>query len=148
MNYTLRTVGEFDVETVSCLYDALREIPQKRSGRTIIDVSQVGFGDSSFLEALIRTHSQKRTLILAGPLPSELRRLFQLMGALLMFRIEPHAVSYGCTSTGMRQLAPENLRNAPVRAPPLLDRAGEEHLLFVEPWAPSDLFVKSLIQVR
>ncbi|MGW2204732.1 STAS domain-containing protein [Streptomyces sp. NPDC001774] len=89
----LRTVGEFDVETVSCLYDALREIPQKRSGRTIIDVSQVGFGDSSFLEALIRTHSQKRTLILASPLPSELRRLFQLMGALLMFRIEPHAVS-------------------------------------------------------
>ncbi|MFE5481793.1 STAS domain-containing protein [Streptomyces sp. NPDC056527] len=93
VDYTLRTVGEFDVETVSCLHDALRVIPQTRSGRTIIDVSQVGFGDSSFLEALIRAHFQERTLILAGPLPPELRRLLQLTGALRMFHIEPHEVS-------------------------------------------------------
>lgn len=88
--YILRAVGEFDIDTVSCLYSALREIPQTPSGRTIIDVSEVAFGDSAFLHALIRAHFQPPILIIAGSLPSELRRLFQLTGTLRMFNISPH----------------------------------------------------------
>ncbi|MFJ3582240.1 STAS domain-containing protein [Streptomyces sp. NPDC090127] len=86
-DYVLRARGAFDVESVDCLNRALRDVPQTRPGRTVIDVADVEFGDSSFLHALVRAHFQERTLLIAGPLPSELRRLFQVTGSLRMFTV-------------------------------------------------------------
>ncbi|MEU6882479.1 STAS domain-containing protein [Streptomyces sp. NPDC046712] len=88
--YVLRASGEFDLETVGCLQLALHAVPQTPAGRTVIDVSGVTFGDSSFLHVLIGAHFQQNRLTIAGPLPTELRRLFELTGTLRMFDIVPH----------------------------------------------------------
>ncbi|MFE5627363.1 STAS domain-containing protein [Streptomyces virginiae] len=56
------------------------------AGVLVIDVRQVAFGDSSFLNALIRLRNT-RTLALQGPLPHQLHRMLELTGALPLFDI-------------------------------------------------------------
>ncbi|MFJ9550595.1 STAS domain-containing protein [Streptomyces erythrochromogenes] len=77
--------GEFDLDTTGLLVDAcdIRPVP---AGLLVVDVRQVAFGDSSFLNALIRLRNT-RPLALRGPLPKQLRRMMEMTGALALFDI-------------------------------------------------------------
>ncbi|MER7521224.1 STAS domain-containing protein [Streptomyces sp. NPDC126499] len=83
----LAASGEFDVETVGCLHHALAEARLEGSREVVLDVSRVGFGDSSFLHELVSAHFAGHRLVLAGPLPRQLRQLFALTGTLGLFTI-------------------------------------------------------------
>ncbi|MEC4575793.1 STAS domain-containing protein [Streptomyces virginiae] len=75
--------GEFDLDTTGLLIDACDVQPVPA---TLLDVRQVEFGDSSFLNALIRLRNT-RPLTLRGPLPRQLRRMMEMTGALALFDI-------------------------------------------------------------
>ncbi|MFJ9933837.1 STAS domain-containing protein [Streptomyces virginiae] len=77
--------GEFDLDTTGLLIDAcdVRPVP---AGLLVVDVRQVEFADSSFLNALIRLRNT-RPMALRGPLPSQLRRMLEMTGALALFDI-------------------------------------------------------------
>ncbi|MFJ1567846.1 STAS domain-containing protein [Streptomyces erythrochromogenes] len=77
--------GEFDLDTTGLLVDAcdIRPVP---AGLLVVDVRQVAFGDSSFLNALIRLRNT-RPLALRGPLPNQLHRMMEMTGALPLFEI-------------------------------------------------------------
>ncbi|MFE7185105.1 STAS domain-containing protein [Streptomyces erythrochromogenes] len=77
--------GEFDLDTTGLLVDAcdIRPVP---AGLLVVDVRQVAFGDSSFLNALIRLRNT-RPLALRGPLPKQLQRMMEMTGALALFDI-------------------------------------------------------------
>ncbi|MFI8519468.1 STAS domain-containing protein [Streptomyces sp. NPDC085481] len=83
----LSATGEFDVDTVSCLRRALADARHEGSRRTVLDISQVGFGDSSFLHELVTAHFAGERFVLAGPVPRQLRQLFALTGTLRLFTI-------------------------------------------------------------
>lgn len=77
--------GEFDVDSVGQLAAAcVREAGDARG--LVIDVSQVAFADSSFLNVLIRVNNSG-PLVLAGPLPRQLRRLLEMTGAISLFDV-------------------------------------------------------------
>ncbi|MFJ6784426.1 STAS domain-containing protein [Streptomyces yangpuensis] len=77
--------GEFDLDTTGLLIEAcdVRPVP---AGLLVVDVRQMEFGDSSFLNALIRLRNT-RSMALQGPLPSQLRRMLEMTGALDLFEI-------------------------------------------------------------
>ncbi|MFC9586648.1 STAS domain-containing protein [Streptomyces yangpuensis] len=77
--------GEFDLDTTGLLVDAcdVRPVP---ASLLVVDVRQVAFGDSSFLNALIRLRNT-RPMALLGPLPNQLHRMMQMTGALPLFEI-------------------------------------------------------------
>ncbi|MFD6109433.1 STAS domain-containing protein [Streptomyces yangpuensis] len=77
--------GEFDLDTTGLLVDACDVRPMP-AGLLVVDVRQVTFGDSSFLNALIRLRNTRR-LALLGPLPNQLHRMMQMTGALPLFEI-------------------------------------------------------------
>lgn len=83
----LSATGEFDVDTVGCLRTALAEARHAGARHIVLDVSQVGFGDSSFLHELMTAHFADHHLVLAGPVPRQLHQLFALTGTLRMFTI-------------------------------------------------------------
>lgn len=75
----LLTAGQrFDLETVPRLREALADARHEGSRQTILDISQVCFGDSSFLHELLAAHYSHHRLVLAGPIPHELRQLLLL----------------------------------------------------------------------
>ncbi|MEV7444589.1 STAS domain-containing protein [Streptomyces sp. NPDC091204] len=77
--------GEFDLDTTGLLTKACDTTPVP-AGLLVVDVRQVAFGDSSFLNALIRLRNT-RPLALQGPLPSQLRRMMDMTGALALFDV-------------------------------------------------------------
>ncbi|MCI4079132.1 STAS domain-containing protein [Streptomyces sp. MMS21 TC-5] len=77
--------GEFDLDTTGLLVEAC-EVGPVPAGLLVIDVRQVAFGDSSFLNALIRLRNT-RPLALQGPLPKQLHRMMEMTGALPLFVI-------------------------------------------------------------
>ncbi|MBZ9599913.1 MULTISPECIES: STAS domain-containing protein [Streptomyces] len=77
--------GEFDLDTTGLLVDACDVRPMP-ADLLVVDVRQVTFGDSSFLNALIRLRNTRR-LALLGPLPNQLHRMMQMTGALPLFEI-------------------------------------------------------------
>ncbi|MFI8962423.1 STAS domain-containing protein [Streptomyces sp. NPDC053493] len=81
----LAAIGEFDVETVGCLARALAEARHEGCRRTVLDVSRVEFGDSSFLHVLVTAHFAGRPFVLMGPVPRQLRQLFAMTGTLRLF---------------------------------------------------------------
>ncbi|MER7540810.1 STAS domain-containing protein [Streptomyces sp. NPDC097704] len=83
----LSATGEFDMDTVPCLHEALADARHAGAQQTVLDISQVGFGGSSFLHELLAAHFSHRRLILVGPIPHQLRRLFVLTGTLRLFHI-------------------------------------------------------------
>ncbi|MFJ8668826.1 STAS domain-containing protein [Streptomyces sp. NPDC093600] len=85
----LRASGEFDIDTVSCLRQALADCRAAGEVRTVLDLSQVEFGDSTFLHLLIAAHDQHERLVLAGPFPHHLRRLFRLTGVEQVLDLAP-----------------------------------------------------------
>ncbi|MFC9815881.1 STAS domain-containing protein [Streptomyces virginiae] len=85
--------GELDLDTTGLLLDAcdVRPVP---AGLLVIDVRRVEFGDSSFLNALIRLRNT-RPLALQGPLPSQLHRMMEMTGALPLFTVRDSAEQAG-----------------------------------------------------
>ncbi|MEU8618613.1 STAS domain-containing protein [Streptomyces sp. NPDC048623] len=83
----LSATGEFDVDTVVCLRRALAEARRSGSRRTVLDISQIGFGDSSFLHELLTAHFADGRFVLAGPVPRQLKQLFAMTGTLRLFTI-------------------------------------------------------------
>ncbi|MFE6906713.1 STAS domain-containing protein [Streptomyces erythrochromogenes] len=76
--------GEFDLDTTGLLVKVCGEAAPAEP--LILDVTQVTFADSSFLNALIRVRNS-RPLALRGPLPKQLLRVMEMTGALALFEI-------------------------------------------------------------
>ncbi|BAU86975.1 hypothetical protein SLA_6106 [Streptomyces laurentii] len=91
----LSATGEFDLHTVRCLRQALAEARHEDGGRTVLDISQVCFGDSSFLHVLVAARSADPGFVLAGPVPRQLRQLFSLSGTQRMFTIVKDRAALG-----------------------------------------------------
>ncbi|GBP99009.1 STAS domain-containing protein [Streptomyces spongiicola] len=70
--------GDLDMTSLPPLDDALASASAEHS-RVVLDVSGVTFGDSAFLNLLLRVH-QKADLRVAKPQP-QLRRLLEITGA-------------------------------------------------------------------
>ncbi|MCX5199158.1 STAS domain-containing protein [Streptomyces sp. NBC_00249] len=77
--------GEFDLHTSSVLAVAC-EREAAPGGLLVLDVAQVAFADSAFLTTLLWVRDSRR-LVLAGPLPSQLRRLLEMTKVLDLFEI-------------------------------------------------------------
>ncbi|MFG2666598.1 STAS domain-containing protein [Streptomyces sp. NPDC048387] len=76
--------GDFDMDTTNLLVEACYEAT---SGQPlVVDVTQVTFADSSFLNALVRLRKDC-PLTLQGPLPDQFRRLLEMTGAVGLFAI-------------------------------------------------------------
>ncbi|MEU6299820.1 STAS domain-containing protein [Streptomyces erythrochromogenes] len=77
--------GEFDLDTTGLLIEAC-DIAPVPAALLVIDVRQVAFADSSFLNTLIRLRNT-RSMALRGPLPHQLHRMLDMTGALPLFDI-------------------------------------------------------------
>ncbi|MFJ9597895.1 STAS domain-containing protein [Streptomyces virginiae] len=75
--------GEFDQDTIGELAATCDGI-DAGAKLLVLDVKNVTFADSSFLNTMIRLRNT-RALALEGPLPDQLHRLLQLTGALGLF---------------------------------------------------------------
>ncbi|MFB9434477.1 STAS domain-containing protein [Streptomyces showdoensis] len=82
----LQADGEFDRESVACLERAITDTRGDGATRLLLDLSGVTFGDSSFLNVLLRTHNTGR-LVLTGSLPRHLDQLFKLTGTDRVFHL-------------------------------------------------------------
>ncbi|MER7760194.1 STAS domain-containing protein [Streptomyces sp. NPDC097619] len=71
--------GEFDIDSAPCLDDVWETAGD---GVRVVDVSGVAFADASFLNFLLTVRGR---LVLAGPLPEQLARLFHLTGTTTLF---------------------------------------------------------------
>ncbi|MFJ8208954.1 STAS domain-containing protein [Streptomyces sp. NPDC096033] len=76
--------GAFDMDTIGELRNACYE--GDPADLLVLDVAQVSFADSSFLNLLVRLRNT-RPLALQGPLPHQLHRVMELTGALDLFEI-------------------------------------------------------------
>ncbi|MGW1942412.1 STAS domain-containing protein [Streptomyces goshikiensis] len=84
----VRCAGEFDADTQGLLQAACeRAASAPDVDRLVLDVREVTFADSSFLNLLLVAR-QKSNLTLVGPLPAQLARLLQMTGADLLFAID------------------------------------------------------------
>ncbi|MFD6180673.1 STAS domain-containing protein [Streptomyces goshikiensis] len=83
--YVVSCAGEFDQDTIGELGATCARLD---AGATllVLDVKNVAFADSSFLNTLIRLRNT-RPLVLEGPLPDQLFRLLTLTGALGLFEM-------------------------------------------------------------
>ncbi|MCM2410768.1 STAS domain-containing protein [Streptomyces sp. RKAG290] len=78
--------GDLDASCLSPLETELQKVTATAPG-VVLDVSGVTFGDSSFLNLLLRTH-QSTDLRIAG-VPPALKRLFHLVGVDTLLHIFP-----------------------------------------------------------
>nr|WSX75943.1 STAS domain-containing protein [Streptomyces sp. NBC_00899] len=83
----ITAVGDLDADTLHPLTAELQTAAATASG-VILDVSGVTFGDSSFINLLMRTH-QHTDLRVTG-LGPPLDRLFRLIGVDAVLHIFPH----------------------------------------------------------
>ncbi|MGW6414811.1 STAS domain-containing protein [Streptomyces sp. NPDC055055] len=81
----LEASGEFDMDSIGSLPRALSDAYADGATCIQLDISAVTFGDSSFLNALIRARSGTARLVLVGPVPDQLAHLFDLTGATALF---------------------------------------------------------------
>ncbi|MFF1872454.1 STAS domain-containing protein [Streptomyces sp. CB03911] len=91
--------GELDLDGVLAVGPALEEAVRSGAPLMVVDLSRVGFCDSSGLNLLLRTRtdadSAGTALRLAGA-PDQLLRLLEITGADRVFALEPtleHALS-------------------------------------------------------
>ncbi|MFJ9641395.1 STAS domain-containing protein [Streptomyces sp. NPDC101178] len=81
--------GEFDIHERDLLHAAWAEADDRALPLTVLDLAAVSFGDSSFLDALLRGrrlhHTAGRRLVLTGPLQPGITMLLTLTGALDLF---------------------------------------------------------------
>ncbi|ROR00395.1 anti-sigma B factor antagonist [Streptomyces sp. 2132.2] len=85
--------GEFDQDTIGLL-QATCERETTRAKPLVLDVKNVTFADSSFLNTLIRLRNT-RSLSLAGPLPDQLHRLLDMTGTLALFEMREDGEEIG-----------------------------------------------------
>ncbi|MFG2622460.1 STAS domain-containing protein [Streptomyces sp. NPDC048507] len=79
--------GEFDQDTLDSFRQAAAQaVADAGVARIVVDVSAVAFADSSMLNALVQLRRSGR-LVLAGPLPAQMDRLFELVSAHQIFTI-------------------------------------------------------------
>ncbi|WP_406052096.1 STAS domain-containing protein [Streptomyces virginiae] len=80
--------GEFDADTLEPFRQACAQAAADPHVHWIIlDVTRIAFADSSMLNELIKVLRTGRRLVLAGPLPHQLDRLFDLTSAHQLFTI-------------------------------------------------------------
>ncbi|MFJ3174195.1 STAS domain-containing protein [Streptomyces roseus] len=83
--------GDVDEEHAPALARALAAAPENGVVRTVVDLSRTHFADSSVLHALLdaqRAHlAAGEVLVLAGPLQTAVRRLFEVTGTASAFRM-------------------------------------------------------------
>ncbi|MFF4319526.1 STAS domain-containing protein [Streptomyces sp. NPDC001568] len=83
--------GDLDDDSAPAAARALGEAARSGAGRTVVDLSGTCFADSSILHILLeaqRTHAAAGlTLVLAGPLQPVVRRLFEVTGSGIAFRM-------------------------------------------------------------
>ncbi|MFG2623050.1 STAS domain-containing protein [Streptomyces sp. NPDC048507] len=77
--------GEFDIDTGGTLARACAG-DAADAKVLIVDLGLVTFGDSSFLNELLRVRRQ-RPVILAGPIPAQFRKVLEMTGALALFDV-------------------------------------------------------------
>ncbi|MER6392300.1 STAS domain-containing protein [Streptomyces sp. NPDC059382] len=87
----VRLRGDLDGESAPDLARALVEAAARGASRTVIDLSQAEFADSSVLHALFDARKAHMAagvvLVLAGPLQVAIRRLFEVTGSGPAFRM-------------------------------------------------------------
>lgn len=83
--YVVSCAGEFDQDTIGELGTICARL-DSGAKLLVLDVKNVAFADSSFLNTLIRLRNT-RPLVLEGPLPDQLSRLLTLTGALGLFEM-------------------------------------------------------------
>lgn len=71
--------GELDLNSVQEIAPVLDDALSANSGSIVVDLSQVGFADSSAVNLLLRTHS-RTSLHVGGPLHPFVERLFEVTG--------------------------------------------------------------------
>ncbi|MFD3939714.1 STAS domain-containing protein [Streptomyces sp. NPDC058611] len=86
----VRVHGDLDNDTTPALTRALSAAAHSSCPRTVVDLSEVEFADSSALHAFLaaqRAHTTAGTaLVLAGPLQTAVRRLFEVTNTAPAFR--------------------------------------------------------------
>ncbi|APU38569.1 MULTISPECIES: STAS domain-containing protein [unclassified Streptomyces] len=86
----IRLRGEVDEDSAPSLVGALARAAACGLPRTVVDLSGTPFVDSSVLHALLdaqRAHADAGSvLVLAGPLHTAVRRLFEVTGTAAAFR--------------------------------------------------------------
>ncbi|MFD3940849.1 STAS domain-containing protein [Streptomyces sp. NPDC058611] len=87
----VRVHGDLDDGTTPALTRALTAAAADSGcSRTVVDLSPVGFADSSALHALLAAHrahtATGTTLVLAGPVQTGVSRLFEVTGTGPVFR--------------------------------------------------------------
>ena len=70
-------VGEIDLDSVDAFTDALNMTVKADPGEVVLDMSQVGFMDSTGLRALLAFHTAGHTVIVRDPSP-QVRNLLEL----------------------------------------------------------------------
>ncbi|KPI31482.1 Sulfate transporter/antisigma-factor antagonist STAS [Actinobacteria bacterium OV450] len=78
--------GEFDLDTTEKLSAACDRDDVAGTRLLVVDVAGVAFAESSFLNVLLRLRNS-RSLVLAGPLPSQLERPLVKTGTLALFTV-------------------------------------------------------------
>ncbi|MFF1414775.1 STAS domain-containing protein [Streptomyces sp. NPDC058289] len=84
----VRCSGEFDADTEDALQMACATaVAAPEVTQLVLDVRDVTFADSSFLNLLLVTHRDS-DLRLRGPVPNQLARLLEMTGADLVLAVE------------------------------------------------------------
>ncbi|MGW6418994.1 STAS domain-containing protein [Streptomyces sp. NPDC055055] len=84
----LQATGEFDADSSGCLRQALSDARDTGADCVQLDLSAVTFGDSVFVHVLAHASTDSARLVLAGPLPGPLNRLFDLTGTTRVFHFD------------------------------------------------------------
>ncbi|MFE7513177.1 STAS domain-containing protein [Streptomyces sp. NPDC057540] len=85
----LQASGEFDQDSIQRLTRALADARNDGATRIRLDLTGVTFADSTFLNTLLRANRPPPALVLIGPLPHHLHRLFALTGTTTLFHYDP-----------------------------------------------------------
>lgn len=103
--FLVRVGGDIDHESAPLLQEALDTAGRSGAGHTVIDLSAVGFADSTVLHVLLGAEREHRgagrELSVAGPFGATVRRLFEVTGTAHHFRLRPslHAALDGTPDT-------------------------------------------------
>ncbi|MGP3637546.1 STAS domain-containing protein [Streptomyces sp. 24-1644] len=88
----VRCAGEFDLTTLAPLRAACETAFAAGIDRLVLDVREVTFGESTFLNLLL-TVGRQCDLRLVGPLPPQLARLLTMTGTDQLLTVEGGSVS-------------------------------------------------------
>ncbi|MFG2307255.1 STAS domain-containing protein [Streptomyces sp. NPDC048566] len=82
--FVVRVGGDIDHETASHLAEALDLAERVGSSRTVVDLSETAFADSSILHVLLEAQRAHRAggtpMVVCGPFSDIVRRLFDVTG--------------------------------------------------------------------